>query len=127
MSEETNRAELVEGLCSVMHDAYEAAATKAGWETQERSRKPWEDVPEANKETMRVAVSAALDALTFMGWVSPEEHYETLNDYGQAVGDLNLANHRLARIKELLPGQRVVTTYAIRAALADEGSTHLGT
>lgn len=67
------KQELVEGLCGVMHDAYEAAAAQAGWETQERSRKPWEDVPEANKVTMRAAVSAALDALTFMGWVSPEE------------------------------------------------------
>jgi hypothetical protein len=66
-------AELVEGLCGVMHDAYEAAAVKAGWETQERSRKPWADVPEANKVTMRAAVAAAVDALTFMGWVSPEE------------------------------------------------------
>lgn len=69
----TERESLVEGLCSVMHDAYEAAASKAGWETQERSRKPWADVPEANKVTMRAAVAAALDALTFMGWVSPEE------------------------------------------------------
>ena len=95
------KQELVEGLCGVMHDAYEAAASKAGWETQERSRKPWADVPEANKVTMRAAVSAALDALTFMGWVSPEDHHETLNDYGQAVGDLNLANHRLGRVHAL--------------------------
>lgn len=65
--------DLIEGLCGVMHDAYEAAAAKAGWETQERSRKPWVDVPEANKVTMRAAVAAALDALTFMGWMSPEE------------------------------------------------------
>lgn len=51
----------VERACEVMHDAYEEAAVKAGWETQERSRKPWADVPEANKETMRAAVAALLD------------------------------------------------------------------
>jgi hypothetical protein len=53
----------VERLCEVMHDAYEAAAATEGWETQERSRKPWADVPEANKATMRAAVSALLTAI----------------------------------------------------------------
>lgn len=47
-----------ERACEVMHDAYEAAAKREGWETQERSRKPWADVPEANKATMRAAVGA---------------------------------------------------------------------
>lgn len=46
-----------------MHDAYEAAAIRAGWETQQRSRVPWSQVPEANKETMRAAVRALLDHL----------------------------------------------------------------
>lgn len=50
----------VEQACEVMHDAYEKAAVGAGWETQEASRKPWAEVPEANKETMRAAVSALL-------------------------------------------------------------------
>lgn len=53
----------VDWACEVMHDAYERAAVGAGWETQEASRKPWADVPQANKETMRVAVSALLDWL----------------------------------------------------------------
>lgn len=53
----------VELACEVMHDAYEAAAVDAGWETQKRSRKPWSDVPEANKATMRAAVRALLDHL----------------------------------------------------------------
>jgi hypothetical protein len=53
----------IERLCEVMHDAYEAAAVGAGWETQQASRKPWADVPEANKATMRAAVSALLAAL----------------------------------------------------------------
>lgn len=49
--------------CEVMHDAYENAAFGAGWETQQASRKPWADVPEANKITMRLAVYALLDYL----------------------------------------------------------------
>lgn len=53
----------VEAACEVMHDAYERAAATEGWETQERSRKPWADVPEANKATMRAAVGALLDWL----------------------------------------------------------------
>lgn len=53
----------VDALCEVIHDAYEAAAKREGWETQARSRKPWADVPEANKATMRVAVLALLRAL----------------------------------------------------------------
>lgn len=52
----------VEFYCEVMHDAYEAAAAGAGWETQQASRKPWSDVPEPNKATMRAAVRALLDA-----------------------------------------------------------------
>ena len=52
-----------ESVCESMHDAYERAATENGWETQERSRKPWADVPDANKATMRVAVDAAVAAL----------------------------------------------------------------
>lgn len=55
--------QLVEHLCEAMHDAYEAAAVTLGWSTQEKSRKPWVDVPEANKATMRAAVRATLRAL----------------------------------------------------------------
>jgi hypothetical protein len=54
-------SDIVEHLCEVMHDAYEEAARKEGWETQERSRKPWADVPEENKATVRAAVRALLD------------------------------------------------------------------
>lgn len=53
----------VERACEVMHDAYEAAAVTAGWETQQRSRVPWAGVPEANKATMRAAVTALLEHL----------------------------------------------------------------
>jgi hypothetical protein len=41
-----------EELARKMHDAYEAAAPKHGWVTQERSRKPWEEVPEGNRALM---------------------------------------------------------------------------
>lgn len=57
------RPELVERLCLVMHNAYEAAAEREGWQTQERSRKPWAEVPDANKATMRIAVAAMLHEL----------------------------------------------------------------
>lgn len=59
----TPTAEQIEAACEVMHDAYEAAAIGAGWETQQESRKPWADVPDANKETKRAAVAALLDHL----------------------------------------------------------------
>lgn len=63
MSETTTETTTVEQACEVMHDAYERAATTTGWETNLASRKQWADVPEANKETMRAAVSALLDWL----------------------------------------------------------------
>lgn len=53
----------VERACEVMHDAYEKAADFHGWETNPASRKPWADVPESNKATMRAAVRALLDHL----------------------------------------------------------------
>lgn len=60
----TNQASArVERYCELMHDAYERAARGAGWETQAASRKPWSDVPEANKATMRAAVAALLTAI----------------------------------------------------------------
>lgn len=54
--------DLIESLCIVLHDAYETAAAEAGWETQADSRKPWADVPEANRVTMRASVRALLAA-----------------------------------------------------------------
>jgi hypothetical protein len=61
---DTQRRLLVEQCCIVMHNAYEVAATKTGWETQERSRKTWDEVPESNKETMRIAVGVLVDFLS---------------------------------------------------------------
>lgn len=52
---------LVEQACVVLHDAYERAAVEAGWETNPASRTTWSGVPEANKATMRAAISALLE------------------------------------------------------------------
>lgn len=56
-------------MCVLFHDAYEAAAIKAGWETQKRSRVPWSEVPEANKETMRVTIRAVIASDLFRALV----------------------------------------------------------
>lgn len=50
--------EYLERLCEVSHNAYEVAAVEAGWDTNPRSRRPWTEVPEANKTTMRAAMDA---------------------------------------------------------------------
>lgn len=55
------RDEVIEHLCEQMHNAYEDAALENGWQTQKASRRPWADVPEANRATMRVAIAAMLD------------------------------------------------------------------
>ena len=68
---ESNAVDQTERLCEVMHDAYEKAALGAGWETQQASRKPWADVPEANKVTMRAAVLALLVDLNRTGHLAP--------------------------------------------------------
>jgi hypothetical protein len=53
----------IDRLAAVMHDAYERAAMAIGWETQERSRVPWPEVPEANRIATRAGVLALLDEL----------------------------------------------------------------
>jgi len=56
--------DLIEACCIIMHDSYEEAAVIQGWETNPRSAKPWDEVPEANKETMRASVDALLNFLS---------------------------------------------------------------
>lgn len=63
-SDDPPRVVDVEEACEVMHDAYERAAAGAGWETNPASRKPWSEVPEPNRVTMRAAVAALLE------WIS---------------------------------------------------------
>jgi hypothetical protein len=55
------RTALVEEMCHASHDAYEQAASLAGWATNQASRVPWGEVPEANKVAVRAAMDAALD------------------------------------------------------------------
>lgn len=54
-------------LCEVMHDAYEREADRVGWATNPTSRRPWADVPESNKASMRAAVVALLSDLNAIG------------------------------------------------------------
>ncbi len=54
-------SDTLERLCEEMHDRYEAAAAKENWQTNPLSRKPWADVPEENKATMRAAIGPIAD------------------------------------------------------------------
>lgn len=76
--------ERVEAACEVMHDAYELAAVVAGWETQQRSRKPWAEVPDANKVTMRAAVGALLSHLA--GLAVPDKGVQGDQDSSGGLG-----------------------------------------
>lgn len=87
-------ADLIEHLCELMHDAYEAAAVEAGWETNARSRVPWADVPEANKATMRKAVAVIAPLI------------EQARRDG-AVEALREAGPKLARMRHTASGRRV--------------------
>lgn len=58
-----SRVVVLDSACAFLHDAYEKAAEKHGWETNHRSRVPWSDVPSENKATMREAVAEFLDEL----------------------------------------------------------------
>jgi len=49
-----------ESRAAALHNAYEVAAERHGWATQERSRKPWGEVPEANRATMIDALRVTL-------------------------------------------------------------------
>lgn len=66
----------------------------------------------------RTADIPALRAIIAAGWVSPEQHHETLNDYGQAVGDLNLAHYLIGRTAAL------AANWDAEAAEACPGSNH---
>jgi hypothetical protein len=41
-----------EQIAQRFHEVYEELAPIYGWQTQERSRVPWDDVPPANKRMM---------------------------------------------------------------------------
>jgi len=52
-----------EKITKMLHDAYERHALTNGWETQVASRKHWEDVPEANRNTMLAMVEEIIPDL----------------------------------------------------------------
>jgi len=57
-----DRAALVEALARRFHDTYERLAPDHGWQTQESTRaKPWEEVPEHNRQLMLATIEALLD------------------------------------------------------------------
>jgi len=47
-------------IAKAFHERYEALAPSHGWDTQERSRVAWEDLPEENRGLMVSVVSALL-------------------------------------------------------------------
>ena len=58
-----------ERIARAMHDTYERLAPGFQWETQERSRKPWDQVPENNRQLM---IATAQDLLR-QGVIKPGE------------------------------------------------------
>lgn len=56
----------IENIAREFHDAYERLAPSKGWETQERSRTSFEDLPPENRELM-IAVVAELIANGIIG------------------------------------------------------------
>ena len=50
----------LEHFTRIAHDAYELAAIEHGWETQAKSRKVWDEVPEENRKTMLAAIDEVL-------------------------------------------------------------------
>jgi hypothetical protein len=53
----------VEKVARVFHDAYEDAALRHGWKTQDSCRVPFESLPVANKAAMLAATQSAIQAL----------------------------------------------------------------
>lgn len=49
-----------ERIAKAFHEAYESLAPEHGYETRQASRKPWEEVPENNRELMVAVVEQLL-------------------------------------------------------------------
>jgi len=96
--------EEIERYCIILHDAYESAAIKNGWQTQQRSRKPWPDVPDENKKTMRDAITVLMKkalANTHGRVVSVEDVMKAHTDCveGNGVGDIQYVRYRNFRTR----------------------------
>jgi hypothetical protein len=85
-----------EELARVFHRHYEEQAPVHGWDTQERSRVPWEEVPQENRMTMIATCRAVIDELGlewqgsssgFPSTVPAGWYAELLEDVGMAPAD----------------------------------------
>ena len=83
------KPDLLEAACAAAHNAYEAAAHEAGWTTNIQSRKPWAEVPEANKAAMRAGIGAALALIDKPAHVNetPKSEHEARDVLTVATGD----------------------------------------
>lgn len=59
-----------ERIAKLLHDAYERHAQTNGWETQAASRKHWDEVPEANRNTMIAMVDEILPGLMISAYAA---------------------------------------------------------
>lgn len=57
-NEETDDAELI---ARAFHESYERLAPEYGYKTREASAKPWDEVPEQNRNLMVAVVQDLLD------------------------------------------------------------------
>lgn len=53
--------EQVEVIARRFHEVYEELAPQHGWDTQERSKVPWETVPHENQGLMRSVVRTLIE------------------------------------------------------------------
>lgn len=92
----------VERFCIYLHEAYENAAAENGWATQQASRKPWSEVPEANKATMRHAVARLVPVVEkrmldrVLAEIAEERDWQAMNSRRSGTLDVRLT-HRYTR------------------------------
>lgn len=127
MQSDDAREEAIEQACIVMHDAYEAAAVREGWETRHASRKPWADVPGANKATMRAAVRALADAGLLRTEAAPvddetarlhayiEDQHERLRRCAEQMEDAEAERDELRRQVEAVASLARIQAISCRA------------
>jgi hypothetical protein len=82
---------MIEMMARTMHDAYERAALRNGWETQERSRVPWEDLPAVNRQTMLDALSEAVDATVAEGLIMLAPENPSITDVATVLDGILLS------------------------------------
>ena len=72
----------IEAIAKAFHDAYEIHAAGEGWETQEASRTTFDDLPEANKQTMLKTIQSLLDD----GVIAlPDDGQSILREYADRI------------------------------------------